>query len=43
LKVNLINGTIHVTGYAGNQVVIDAVAKGGEGEVKRRRTNRQAE
>ncbi|MCE7064683.1 DUF4097 family beta strand repeat-containing protein [Dyadobacter sp. CY326] len=27
LKVNLVNGTIHVTGYTGNQVVIDAVLK----------------
>jgi hypothetical protein len=30
LRVNLINGTIHVTGYTGNQVVIDVVVKGGE-------------
>jgi hypothetical protein len=36
LKVNLINGTIHVTGYTGNQVVIDAVAKGSEGENKKK-------
>ncbi|WP_026628836.1 DUF4097 family beta strand repeat-containing protein [Dyadobacter alkalitolerans] len=30
LQVNLINGTIKVTGYSGNQVVIDAVVKGSE-------------
>lgn len=30
LQVNLINGTIKVTGYSGNQVVIDAVVKSSE-------------
>lgn len=30
LQVNLINGTIKVTGYSGNQVIIDAVVKSSE-------------
>lgn len=34
LQVNLINGTIRVTGYSGNQVVIDAVVKSPEDDEK---------
>ncbi|MCF0062977.1 DUF4097 domain-containing protein [Dyadobacter chenwenxiniae] len=34
LQVNLINGTIRVTGYSGNQVVIDAVVKSPENDEK---------
>jgi len=34
LQVNLINGTIRVTGYSGNQVVIDAVVKNPENAEK---------
>ena len=36
LKVNLITGSIHVTGYSGNQIVIDAMVKAGDKTEKSR-------